>query len=71
MKDLFFVKVTIYLSINRKESNYVNCHEIKTFGAFINTNKQMIYYVELYEEKNHSMCLHRIRKSDYERLKRL
>ncbi len=70
MSELFFVKITDHL-IAKRESYYVNCNEIKSFGCFPNTNNTLIYYVELSKESHNSMCLHRIRKSDYERLKKL
>lgn len=65
----FFVKVTDHLI--KKESYFVNCNEIKSFGSFYTTKGTLIYYVELSKESHNSMCLHRIRKSDYERLKSL
>ena len=67
MSGLFFVKITDYRI--KKESYYVNCNEIKSFSCFRRENK-LIYFVELLTEK-YMTCLHRIRKSDYERLKKL
>lgn len=69
MSNLFFIKITDHLI--KKESYYINYNEIKSFGCFPNKNNTLIYYVELPKESYNSMCLHRIRKSDYERLKRL
>jgi len=70
MSNLFFVKVTDDYGI-KKESYYVNCNEIKSFGCFYSANNKLIYYVKLLEENHSIMCLHIIRKSDYERLKKL
>lgn len=69
MSELFFVKVTDHFI--KKQSYYVRCYEIKSFGCFYNANNKLVYYVELPKEEHVVMCLHCIRKSDYERLKKL
>lgn len=53
------------------ESYYINCNEIKSCGVIHTSKGEIVYYVELLNENRNSMYLHHIKKSDYERLKRL
>ncbi len=69
MSNLFFVKVTDFTP--KKASYYINCNEIKSCGVIRTREDKIIYYVELLNENRNSMCLHHIRKSDYERMKSL
>ena len=66
---IFFIKVTDHLI--KKQSYYVSVNEIKSFGVFRNNKGTLVYCVDLPKENYNSMCLHCIRKSDYERLKKL
>ena len=70
MSDLFFVKVTDFI-LKGKVSYYINCNEIKSFDVVRTREGKIVYCVELLNDNRNSMCLHHIKKSDYERLKKL
>ena len=70
MKDLFFVKVTDFI-LKRKVSYYINCNEIESFSVVHTKEGKIVYCVVLLNDNRNYICLHHIKKSDYERLKRL